>query len=507
MSPSRKLSAEVVIVGGGIVGCAAAYYLARRGRRVVLGGVHPSILPDEAARHADAVVVGEAEGVWKDVLADASSGSLRPRYHCPDCDLGQYVPMRKESFARKSLFRVLPALTTRGCPFNCDFCCVSDLYGKKIRHLPVANVVRFIRETGGKTYLFLDDNIVGDRRYARELFEGIKPLGIKWVGQASVSFSRDQELMKLAAGSGCAGLFFGVESVSAAQLLKMRKSPKDLVSLEDAIQRVRDHGMFFHTSLVFGFDEDTKAVFPETLAFLVRNKIGTATFNVLTPPEAYNIPIQVRDPGPDGRAGTADDGQMLDLLNLTPSLIGKTLNTYMNMPDYTEEARNIEVVATRRFSGRWSMTASYAVTWRNDYNSIPYNPNAAPQSDYVSMTFVKLSGSYEPGWGVRLSPLVRYQAGTPYGRRASVSLNYGSQTVLIEPVGTQRMDAPFIFDLRGERKFVLPKGTTAAVVVDLFNIANSNAEVDINTQSGSTYQWPISVLPPRVLRFGLKFSW
>ncbi len=278
-----------------------AYELAgefrRRGRRVVLGGVHPSILPDEAARHADAVVVGEAEGVWKDVLADASSGSLRPRYHCPDCDLGQYVPMRKESFARKSLFRVLPALTTRGCPFNCDFCCVSDLYGKKIRHLPVANVVRFIRETGGKTYLFLDDNIVGDRRYARELFEGIKPLGIKWVGQASVSFSRDQELMKLAAGSGCAGLFFGVESVSAAQLLKMRKSPKDLVSLEDAIQRVRDHGMFFHTSLVFGFDEDTKAVFPETLAFLVRNKIGTATFNVLTPYPGTRVYEQFRREG------------------------------------------------------------------------------------------------------------------------------------------------------------------------------------------------------------------
>lgn len=255
----------------------------RRGRKVVLGGVHPSILPDEAAGHADAVVVGEAEGVWHEVLADASSGTLRRRYHRPDCDLKEYVPMRQGSFVRKSIFRVLPVMTTRGCPFDCDFCCVSDLFGKRIRHLPVANVVRFIQETGGKRYLFLDDNIVGDRRYARELFAAIQPLGIQWVGQASVSFTSDRELMKLAAQSGCAGLFFGVESVSTAQLQKMRKSFKDIALVEDAIKRVRDAGMFFHASLVFGFDEDTKAIFPETLEFLTRNKIGTATFNVLTP--------------------------------------------------------------------------------------------------------------------------------------------------------------------------------------------------------------------------------
>lgn len=264
-----------------------AYQLAqefrRRGRQVVLGGVHPSILPDEAAPHADAVVIGEAEGVWNDVLADAASGLLRPRYHRPDADLGIYIPMRKGSFARKNLYNILPAMTTRGCPYNCDFCCVSHLFGSKIRHLPVANVVRYIQDTGAKKYLILDDNVIGDPRYARELFTGIQPLGIKWVGQASVSLTRDRELMKLAAASGCSGLFFGVESVSTAQLLRMRKSLKDITLVEDAIKRVRDLGIFFHASLIFGFDEDTTAIFPETLEFLLRNKISTATFNVLTP--------------------------------------------------------------------------------------------------------------------------------------------------------------------------------------------------------------------------------
>lgn len=278
-----------------------AYHLAdefrQRGRKVVLGGVHPSILPDEAIRHADAVVVGEAEGLWNEVLADASSGALRHRYHRPETDLEKYIPMRKGSFARKSLFNILPVMTTRGCPFNCDFCSVSHLFGKRIRHLPVVNVVRFIQETGAKRYLFLDDNIIGDPRYARELFAGIKPLGIKWVGQASVSFSRNRELMKLAAESGCGGLFFGVESVSAAQLQKMRKSLKDIALVEDAIKRVRDAGILFHASLIFGFDEDTKAVFPETLEFLTRNKIGTATFNVLTPYPGTRVYEQFRREG------------------------------------------------------------------------------------------------------------------------------------------------------------------------------------------------------------------
>jgi radical SAM superfamily enzyme YgiQ (UPF0313 family) len=112
-----------------------------------------------------------------------------------------------------------------------------------------------------------------------------------------VSIVRDPELMKLAADSGCAGLFFGVESVSAAQLQKMRKSFKDIALVEDAIKRVRDAGMFFHASLVFGFDEDTEAIFPETLEFLARNKIGTATFNILTPYPGTRVYEQFRREG------------------------------------------------------------------------------------------------------------------------------------------------------------------------------------------------------------------
>jgi len=264
-----------------------AYALARefrrRGRTVVLGGIHPTLLPDEALQHADAVVVGEAEGVWEQLLQDWEAGALRPRYHAASPSLDRYVAMGNRRQSRKRLFDVLPVMTTRGCPYNCDFCCVHDIFGRRIRHVPVANVVRDIESSGGRNFIFLDDNIIGDPGYARQLFQAIRPLGIKWVGQASLSFVKDTELIRLASDSGCAGLFFGLESVSPVELGRMRKSIKEVGKVGEAIRKVKEFGIYFHGSLIFGFDSDTLDTFPETLDFLERNRISSASINVLTP--------------------------------------------------------------------------------------------------------------------------------------------------------------------------------------------------------------------------------
>jgi hypothetical protein len=277
------------------------------------------------------------------------------------------------------------------------------------------------------------------------------------------------------------------------------------VATQDIDPNIKDT---YTDQVTFWFERQLAEKFGIRAGFVLNHHSRRFTSrNVLMPPEAYTIPVQKRDPGPDGVVGTTDDGELLTLLDLTPALIGQTRTIFMNAPDYSEEARNIEVVATRRFSDRWSMTASYAITWRDDFNAIPYNPNGATQSTSIPMTFIKLTGSYEPGWGLRLSPLVRFQSGTPFGRRASIGMNYGSQTVQIEPTGTRRMEAPLVFDIRSERRFTLPRNTSVSLVVDLFNLTNSNAETDINTSSGATYQWPIAVLPPRVVRFGAKFAW
>ncbi|MBN1596397.1 B12-binding domain-containing radical SAM protein [candidate division FCPU426 bacterium] len=284
-----------------------AYRLARefrqRGKKVVLGGVHPTILPDEALLHADSVVVGEAEGVWEQLLEDQQAGRLQRKYHHPNLPLDRYIPLKYREETKKRLFNVIPIMSTRGCPYHCDFCCVSNLFGNKIRHVPVANVVRDIQESRGKAYIFLDDNIVGNTVYAKELFRAIKPLKIKWVGQSSISFVRDTTLMKMAAESGCVSLFFGLESVSEIQLKTMRKSIKELYKIEEAIKKVKDIGIHFHASMVFGFDGDTQAIFPQTLEFLAKNRIGTASLNILTPYPGTKTYDQYKR---EGRLLTAD---------------------------------------------------------------------------------------------------------------------------------------------------------------------------------------------------------
>ena len=286
---SLNLDEECDLVG---ISCMTAnaprsYEVARefrkRGKTVIFGGVHPTILPDEALQHADSVVIGEAEGVWEKVLQDFQLGILKKKYHDPEPNLDKYVPKNFSRLVQKRLFNLFPIMTTRGCPYNCDFCCVSDLFGKKIRHIPVKNIVRDILDSGAKNFMFLDDNIIGQPKYAKELFRAIKPLNIKWVGQASISLVKDTELLQLASESGCKALFIGLESVSEDQLKTMHKSIKEIKHLEEALKKINKMGILIHASMIFGFDDDTENTFKETLRFLIKNKIGTVSFNILTP--------------------------------------------------------------------------------------------------------------------------------------------------------------------------------------------------------------------------------
>ena len=285
-----------------------AYELCRefkeRGKTVVLGGVHPTILPDEALQHADCVVVGEAEGVWGTLLQDWQNNNLQSKYHDPKPDLKKYVPKDFGKAYSKGFFNLIPIMTTRGCPYNCDFCCVTNLFGKKVRHIPIENVVRDIKESGAKKLMFLDDNIIGRPKYAKALFKAIKPLKVKWAGQASVSLlTRDDELLELAAESGCKVLFFGIESVSKEPLDSMHKSIKEIEHLEEAIQKIKKMGILVHASMIFGFDSDKKEVFDETVKFLVKNKVSTVSFNVLTPYPGTKVFEELER---DGRLITTD---------------------------------------------------------------------------------------------------------------------------------------------------------------------------------------------------------
>lgn len=277
-----------------------AYFFAsefrRRGKIVVLGGIHPTILPEEAGEHADIVVIGEVENIWEELLDDFMTGNLKKFYKKETPDLKRYIPINYKG-GRKRLFKGIPVMTTRGCPYNCEFCSVGDIYGNKIRHIPIENVVRYIIESEAKNFYFLDDNIIGDTDYAKELFRAIKPLKIKWGGQASVKNATDMKLMKLASESGCCFLFFGVESISEAQPKRIKKMIGDISKIEEIIIKMRELRILFHASLIFGFDDETEKVFPDTLNFLLRNKIGSASFNILTPYPGTKIYKKFKEEG------------------------------------------------------------------------------------------------------------------------------------------------------------------------------------------------------------------
>jgi radical SAM superfamily enzyme YgiQ (UPF0313 family) len=267
------------------------------GKTIIMGGIHPTILPDEALQYADAVVVGEAEGVWEKVLQDIKNNCLKKIYHVSDPDLTKYITKNFSSLKSKKLFNLFPILTTRGCPYNCEFCCVSKIFGKKVKHIPVEHVVRDIVESGAKRFIFLDDNIVGNQHYAKNLFTAIKPLKIKWLAQASISFAKNTELMKLAKESGCKGLFVGLETVAESQLKNLKKLDDKIENVELALKKIRKMGILIQASVIFGFDDDFHQVFRDTLKFLIKNQICSASFNILTPYPGTKIYDEFRKNG------------------------------------------------------------------------------------------------------------------------------------------------------------------------------------------------------------------
>src|SRR4030067_3125192 len=223
-----------------------------RASKVGLGGIHPTILPQEAIQHADAVVIGEAEGCWADVINDFRKGELQKFYHVPEPDLSKYPFPRRDIHIDKALFNCVGLLTTRGGPYACEFCSVTDFYGRKIRHRPVSRVVEDIKQSGSKTFLILDDNVTGHPKYSKELFEALIPLGIRWVGQSSISLAKDKDMLKLCRLSGCAALFFGLESVSPSSLTGMEKTLKSIEETDEAIKIIQDNGIAFHPSIILG---------------------------------------------------------------------------------------------------------------------------------------------------------------------------------------------------------------------------------------------------------------
>lgn len=269
-----------------------------RGIKVVLGGMHASALPEEALVHADAVVVGEAEEIWPTLLEDFQRGELKRIYKFGRRPSLQGLPRpRLDLLKREGYLNANCVQATRGCPFGCDFCAVTDFFGNSYRLRPIDEVVEEVASLPGRGFVFVDDNIAGNRAYAKELFSALIPLGKSWGSQCHLGLADDSELLSLAAKSGCSHMFIGVESISQANLKGVRKSFNKVSKYEESIARFHDQGIVVNAGMIFGLDEDDDSVFPTTVEFLEKNRVELTLFNILTPLPGTRLYARLEEEG------------------------------------------------------------------------------------------------------------------------------------------------------------------------------------------------------------------
>jgi len=283
-----------------------AYALAdeyrRRGAKVVLGGLHPTTMPAEAARHADAVCVGPAETAWPRILADFERGQLR-RFYRGRCEgSAGLVPLARRDLMNPRAYLVRNTIvTSRGCPHCCTFCYKKGFWGERYYEArPIAEIERELAAVDSSFVFFLDDNFLGNRRHARQVFGLLRGSGLVWQGSASLDVVNTPGFLDEAYAAGCRSLFVGFESITPENMRKANKRVNAAADYPEAVRRFHDAGIMLNGSFVFGFDGDDPDVFDRTLEFAIESKLETGTFHILTP---Y--------PATDGYAELAREGRLL----------------------------------------------------------------------------------------------------------------------------------------------------------------------------------------------------
>lgn len=254
------------------------------GKSVVLGGMHPSAMPEEASQHADALVIGEAEGCWQRLLIDFLEGKLQKIYQSNGYVSLDAIPCPRHDLVRLQDYLVGATQTSRGCPFKCTFCAVTKFFGHKYRVKSVEQAIAEIQSLNDEQMIFfVDDNIVGNPSYAKELFKELSLLRRQWSSQASITMANDSSLLRLMADSGCKFLTIGMESVSQDTLKKMGKGFNKAGSFTESIRKIQDAGIGAVGQFIFGFDDDDKDVFERTVEAGFKMDLTTSGFSILTP--------------------------------------------------------------------------------------------------------------------------------------------------------------------------------------------------------------------------------
>ncbi len=263
-----------------------AYRLAdafrQRGRRVVLGGPHATVLPDEALAHADAVVVGEAENVWAGVVEDFRRGEWQRVYQGGPADLRGLPHARRDLIVGRAYGRGV-LIATRGCPNQCGYCSIGNMYGPGQRQRPVAEVAEEVASIPGRAVIFWDDHMTADRQYALSLFRAIAPYRKWWTTQTTLRVAFDPELLDAAAESGCKAFFIGLETISEESLASQGKAFNRVERYERAVSNLHGRGIAIQAGTMFGLDGDDPDIFERTLHRYREIGVDSATVSIAVP--------------------------------------------------------------------------------------------------------------------------------------------------------------------------------------------------------------------------------
>ena len=273
----------------------------RRGKTVILGGYMASIMPEEAVKYCDSLIIGDAELVWQQMLSDFENGKLKKTYEKPLEGNWYSTPSPQfDLLEGKNLGDFLPVQAGRGCPNSCSFCSVSCLYSGRYVKRPLPEVIRDIEQIkslGYKKILLLDDNIFSDRKYLDSLLDTLIKLDISWMSQCEITIGKDDELLEKLQKSGCTTLSFGLESISRESLISMDKGWAVPAEYDSLIQNIRNHGIDVSTEMVVGGEGDTLESIRMTKDFIEKNKISVPRFYILTPFPGTRFFDQIKEEG------------------------------------------------------------------------------------------------------------------------------------------------------------------------------------------------------------------
>lgn len=256
-----------------------------KGIPVILGGIYPSVEPEECLKNADSICIGEAEELWNEIINDVKNNTLKKMYYNDQPTNPENIPIPLRKAVKESNYLYTNVISTsRGCPFKCDFCYNScDFTHKNYRNRSIESIIKEIKGLKNNHIMFIDDNFIGNIEWTREFLHKIKPLKLKWNAAVSTNLYKYTELIDLMKETGCKSLFIGFETINKTSLNNANKHQNNVEQYKILIDELHSRNIMINASIVVGFDEDNTDVFKNTINWLIDNKIETMTAHILTP--------------------------------------------------------------------------------------------------------------------------------------------------------------------------------------------------------------------------------